>query len=59
MVERAYGNYVGLGRLLSYVAGQVGQRCGRLTVTAGYAQLDRRSQVASLLGPVSLAGEAH
>jgi len=42
LVERAYGNYLGLGRLLGYVAGQAGLEVGRLTVVAGYAQIDGR-----------------
>ncbi|WP_329574965.1 hypothetical protein OG500_38010 [Kitasatospora sp. NBC_01250] len=40
MFERAYGNYLGLGRLTQYVARQAGLRPGVLTVIAGYAQLD-------------------
>jgi hypothetical protein len=40
MVEKAYGNYVGLGDLLAYVARQSGLQSGSLTVMAGYAQLD-------------------
>jgi hypothetical protein len=40
MLERAYGNYLGLGRLLAYVADQAGVRPGTLTVMAGYAQLE-------------------
>jgi hypothetical protein len=40
MVEKAYGNYVGLGDLLAYVAQQSGLQTGTLTVMAGYAQLD-------------------
>jgi hypothetical protein len=50
MVERAYGNYVGLGRLLGYIAGQAGLRTGELTVTAGYATLDQRKRLGTLLG---------
>jgi hypothetical protein len=42
LVERAYGNYLGLGRLLRYVACQAGLEVGRLTVVAGYAQIDGR-----------------
>lgn len=49
MVERAYGNYTGLGRLLGYIAGQTGLRTGELTVTAGYATLDQRRRLGSLL----------
>lgn len=40
MLERAYGNYLGLGRLLEHVACQAGLHRGTLTVMAGYAQLD-------------------
>lgn len=42
LVERGYGNYLGLGRLLAYVCQQTGLRPGRLTVTAGYAQIEVR-----------------
>ncbi len=40
MVERAYGNYVGLGDLMAYIAHAAGLGVGVLTVVAGYAQLD-------------------
>ncbi|MGW0192048.1 hypothetical protein [Nonomuraea sp. NPDC003201] len=40
MVERAYGNYLGLGRLLQYVADQAGLRTGQLTVVAGQARIE-------------------
>ncbi|WP_063803485.1 MULTISPECIES: hypothetical protein [Streptomyces] len=40
MFERAYGNYLGLGRLLAYIAKQAGLACGTLTVVAGHARLD-------------------
>lgn len=40
MFERAYGNYLGLGRLLAYIAEQAGLACGTLTVVAGHARLD-------------------
>ncbi len=40
LVERAYGNYLGLGRLLAYVCAQTGLGLGTLTVVAGYAQVD-------------------
>jgi hypothetical protein len=42
LVERAYGNYLGLGWLVRYVAEQAGLRAGQLTVVAGYAQIDGR-----------------
>ncbi|WP_250571611.1 hypothetical protein [Streptomyces sp. Tu10] len=40
MFERAYGNYLGLGRLLAYIAQEAGLRPGTLTVVAGHARLD-------------------
>ncbi|MFI5882038.1 hypothetical protein [Streptomyces sp. NPDC051554] len=40
MLGRAYGNYLGLGRLTAYIAERAGLRGGSLTVVAGYAQLD-------------------
>ncbi len=40
MVERAYGNYVGLGELMAHIAHATRLRVGVLTVVAGYAQLD-------------------
>jgi hypothetical protein len=35
-----YGNYLGLGRLLDYVATAAGLETGELTVVAGYVQLE-------------------
>lgn len=52
MVERAYGNYLGLGRLLSYIARSSGLRCGELTVTAGYAELEHRRDISALIRAV-------
>lgn len=52
MVERAYGNYLGLGRLLSYIADSAGLTCGVLTVTAGYAELEYRRGVSALITAV-------
>jgi thymidylate synthase len=40
MFERAYGNYLGLGRLLAYIANQADLSPGTLTVVAGHAHLD-------------------
>ena len=40
MTERAYGNYLGLGRLLGHVSAQSGLLPGTLTVVAGYAQIE-------------------
>jgi hypothetical protein len=55
MVEKAYGNYLGLGQILSYVAAQAGLRPGELTVTAGYARLDHSRRLAGLLADPALA----
>lgn len=59
IVERGYGNYLGLGQLLGYVAQAVGVRVGELLVVAGHAELDcglRRAEALlsasdSLCGP--------
>ncbi|WP_405940590.1 hypothetical protein [Streptomyces sp. NBC_00207] len=40
MVARAYGNYLGLGRLLAYLAQHAGVHPGSLTVVAGHAQIE-------------------
>ncbi|RDI16347.1 hypothetical protein [Lentzea flaviverrucosa] len=40
LVERAYGNYLGIGRLLDYIASSSGLKCGQLTVMVGYAQVE-------------------
>jgi thymidylate synthase len=40
MTERAYGNYLGLGRLLGHISTQAGLQPGTLTVVAGYAQIE-------------------
>ncbi|MEU8369060.1 hypothetical protein [Micromonospora tulbaghiae] len=40
MVERAYGNYLGLSDLLAHVATHSRLEIGSITVAAGYAQLD-------------------
>ena len=39
-VERAYGNYVGLGGLLSYVAAQSSWPPGEMFVVSGHAELE-------------------
>jgi hypothetical protein len=41
LIERAYGNYLGLGQLLGYIAEQADLSPGTLTIVAGYAQLDQ------------------
>jgi len=40
LVERGYGNYLGLGRLLAHVARHTGLQVGHLTVVAGLAHLE-------------------
>jgi hypothetical protein len=40
LIERGYGNYLGLGRLLGYVCATVGLHPGQLTVIAGVAAVD-------------------
>ena len=40
LVQRGYGNYLGLGRLLAYVAAQTELSVGQLTVVAGLAHLE-------------------
>jgi thymidylate synthase len=40
LVGRAYGNFLGLAQLQSYIAGAVGLDVGELMVTAGHAELD-------------------
>lgn len=40
LIERGYGNYLGLGQLLGYVCATVGLRPGQLTIIAGVAAVD-------------------
>jgi hypothetical protein len=40
LLQRGYGNYLGLGRLLAYVAGQAGLQVGQLTIVAGIARVE-------------------
>lgn len=51
LVQRGYGNYLGLGRLLAHVCRHTGLLPGRLTVTAGYAQIEvsRTRKIAALI----------
>jgi len=51
LVQRGYGNYLGLGRLLAHVCRYTGLLQGRLTVTAGYAQIEVRGtrKIAALI----------
>jgi thymidylate synthase len=50
LIARAYGNYLGLAELQTYVAGVLKIGVGELLVTAGHAELDgRRAGVRSML----------
>jgi hypothetical protein len=40
LIERGYGNYLGLGRLLSYVSDVADTEVGSLTIVAGVAVVD-------------------
>ena len=40
LIERGYGNYLGLGQLLGYVCATVGLRPGQLTIITGVAAVD-------------------
>ncbi|PWR11829.1 hypothetical protein DKT69_25710 [Micromonospora sicca] len=40
LLQRGYGNYLGLGRLLAYVAQQTNLQVGQLTVVAGLVRLE-------------------
>jgi hypothetical protein len=40
-VERAYGNYVGLGGLLSYVAAEASWQPGEMLIVSGHASIER------------------
>lgn len=60
MVQRAYGNYLGLGRLLAYVAAEAGLATGQLTVVAGQAKIEMALRNVGLLlsQPDTLPGMA-
>jgi thymidylate synthase len=40
LVQRGYGNYLGLARLQAYVAGETGVEVGQLLIVAGLAHAD-------------------
>lgn len=42
VVSKAYGNYLGLGRLMEYIAANCGAEIGHLTVVAGHAFVSPR-----------------
>lgn len=49
VVERAYGNYLGLGRLQAYVATACGLAVGELMVVSGHIELEFTGGVADLV----------
>lgn len=51
LIERGYGNYLGLGQLLGYVCATAGLRPGQLTIMAGVAAVDSaaRYRIARLI----------
>lgn len=49
LVERGYGNYLGLGRLLAYVARAARCEPGELLVVAGHVELERVPALRGLL----------
>jgi len=53
-VERAYGNYVGLGALLSYVATQSSWAPGEMLVVSGHAKIERgtRAQMQRVINEI-------
>ena len=51
LVEKGYGNYLGLARLQAYVAGEAGLRAGKLTIMCGLVQADApRASLSAHLG---------
>jgi len=48
-IERAYGNFIGLGRLMEFVAKESGISVGRLTCISTHAELDAGKQAATKL----------
>jgi hypothetical protein len=61
LVQRAYGNYLGLGRLLRYVSEQTELQVGELMVIGAYAQIDPkvpRPTLRTAIQPVSGLGPA-
>jgi thymidylate synthase len=59
LVQRGYGNYLGLGQLLGYVCDAVGATPGQLLVLAGYAQLDppvSKARIKTLINKCAAAG---
>jgi len=55
-VKRAYGNYVGLGALLSYAAAQSSWAPGEMLVVSGHAQIEcgRRERLQRIVDEIRL-----
>ena len=56
LIERGYGNYLGLGQLLQYVSHATGLQAGELLIIAGHADVDHanKGQINSLLAAAGL-----
>lgn len=54
MFEKAYGNYLGLARLASFIAGEIGLSTASVTCFVGIAKMERRptSEVTRSLGVI-------
>lgn len=51
--EKAYGNYLGLCRLGSFMAGEMGLTFARLNCFVGVEKFDKRSKYKSVIGPLT------
>jgi thymidylate synthase len=49
VIERAYGNYLGLGRLHAYVAKSCGLHVGELLVVSGHIELERTGGIDNIV----------
>jgi len=56
--DKAYGNYLGLAQLGSFMAHEMGLRLARLNVTVGVAKIDGISKSDAILKPVIAAARA-
>jgi hypothetical protein len=53
LVEKGYGNYLGLARLLEYIATEAGLKAGQMTIAAGRVQADASERALAIhLGPL-------
>jgi hypothetical protein len=49
VIERAYGNYLGLGRLHAYIAKSCGLHVGELLVVSGHIELERTGGIDNIV----------